>query len=232
MQSRVGRRARRIAPLLIMALSCGEAAWAAGGGHVVDDAAVETAGACHIETWVTRTGPGRGLGALSPACTSVAWPRVELGASLLHLDERRDETLVGPAIKWNLRPAETGLGVGLAATGAWSLRSDRLETAGLVAPVTLHAGKRLRVNINGGLLYSRSGAHRRMAFAGAQVEVQLTPRIGLMAEVFGKDRGLPGGQVGLRWTPPGGDFDLDLLAGRRVDGVAPSAITLGLTWRP
>lgn len=231
MKAPVGAWACRIAPWLALALGSAEAAWAAGGAHVVDDAGVEAPGVCHLETWATRSGPGRGLGNFSPACTLDRWPRLELGAGLFHVVDGRDDTLAGPAFKLNLRPVETGVGLGVSTTGAWSLRSGRLESAGLVAPVTIQMGERVRLNVNGGMLYSRTAAHRHMAFAGAQVEVQLSPQVSLMAEAFGKDRGLPGGQVGVRWTPGRGNFDLDLLIGRRADGVAPSAITLGLTLR-
>ena len=53
----------------------------------------------------------------------------------------------------------------------------------------------------------------------------------LMAEAFRRDGGEAGAQVGVRWNPGGGRFDLDLVAGRRIDGESPRAITLGLTLR-
>lgn len=220
----------RMAPLAL-SLGLAEGAWAAGGAHVIDDAAVEAAGVCHLEAWITRLGPGRGVASASPACTPHAWPQVELGVGLAHLEDEEDATTVGPAIKLNLRPVEHGLGVSLAAAGAWNVRSGRLETAGVTAPLTLQAGERLRFNLNGGWLYARGGDHQHMAFAGAQVEVQVFSTVTVMAEAFGRDRGLPGAQVGLRWTRRQGDLDLDLLVGRRVDGVAHTAVTVGLTVR-
>jgi hypothetical protein len=38
-------------------------------------------------------------------------------------------------------------------------------------------------------------------------------------------------KVGLRWNPRVGDVDVDLSAGRYVDGASPRAFTLGLTIR-
>jgi len=49
--------------------------------------------------------------------------------------------------------------------------------------------------------------------------------------VFGTDRGPPGGQAGLRWVTDRGRIDVDLLAGRRIDGTSASAVTVGLTIR-
>jgi hypothetical protein len=40
-----------------------------------------------------------------------------------------------------------------------------------------------------------------------------------------------GGQAGLRWTPRGGSVDVDLLAGRYLDGATRNAITFGVTLR-
>lgn len=139
--------------------------------------------------------------------------------------------MVGPAFKLNLRSVEKGLDVGVGATGGWSLHTGRLETASAVAPLALQLSEHLRVNLNGGWLYSRLGNHRHMAFVGAQVERQLTSKLSLMVEAFNRDRGRAGGQIGLRWTPGEGTVDLDIMAGHRLDGVGRSAITLGLTLR-
>lgn len=217
------------APCLAGAVA--SSAWAAGGAHAVDDAAVEPPGVCHLEAWTTGYGAGRGLATASPGCTLRASPRLELGAGIQHLRDHPDDTLAGPSMKLSLRPVETGLGVGLAGTGAWSFRRDRVESASLIVPLTVPLGRRLRFNLNGGWVYARAARHRHEAFVGAQAEAQLAPDVGLMVEAFGRNHGRPGVQAGLRWTPRQGPLDLDLLVGRRTDGVSRTAVTLGLSLR-
>lgn len=206
-------------------------AHAGGGAHVIDDATVETPGTCHLESWMTRYDADRGLVNLSPACTREAWPDLEIGAALQHAWDGRSDTSTGPALKLNLRPVERGWGVALATAATWSLDSGGFETASVIVPVTIPVNEQLRVNLNAGWLYSHASSDRHAAFFGGQVEARVTRDLSAMAEVFARDRGPGGGQVGLRWNPHGGDLDVDLLAGHYVDGASPRAITLGLTLR-
>lgn len=206
-------------------------ALAAGGAHVVDDAGVETPGTCHLEAWITQYGPDLGLVNLAPACTRRAWPRLEIGGAIQYPPDGLDETTVGPALKFLLRPEESGFGLSLIGGGNLNLRSGRLETASLVLPVTAPAGDRLRFNFNAGWLYSRAGVKRYQLFYGAQVEAGLARDVKLMAEGFDRDDGKPGWQAGLRWNPHSAEVDLDLLVGERVDGSSPRAVTVGLTLR-
>ncbi len=207
-------------------------AQASGNEHVIDDAAVEAPGVCHLEGWTTRFGPHHRLVNLSRACTRKAWPNLEIGGSVQQAwaEGSLDATL-GPALKYVLRSEDTGLGLGVIGGGAWSLRRGQLETASLIAPVTFHLNDRFRINLNAGWSYSRASVDRHAAFYGAQAEMAMARDLSLMVEAFGRDGGKTGGQIGVRWNPGGGRFDLDLIAGRRVDGEAPRAITLGLTVR-
>lgn len=220
----------RLAILAALSLSAAPA-HAGGGAHVIDDATVETPGTCHLESWLTRYDENRGLVNLSPACTREAWPDLEIGAAFQHGWDGRTHSSAGPALKLNLRPVERGWGVALATAATWSLDSGRFETASIIVPVTIPVNERLRVNLNAGWLYAHASRDRHAMFAGAQVEAQIAPDLSAMAEVFGRDRGPAGGQVGLRWNPRGGAVDVDLLAGRYVDGASPSAITVGVTLR-
>jgi len=205
---------------------------AAGGAHVIDDAAVETSGVCHLENWATRYGPDHGLLNLSPACTPAAWPNMEIGAGLQHSwSGRAEDTTLGPTLKLALRPVEAGLGLGVVGGGSWSLRSGRLEAASVIVPMTLKLNDRIRVNFDAGWSYSRAGVERSALFYGGQIEIGLLHDLTLMAEAFQRGDSRAGGQVGLRWNPGGGRFDLDLLAGRRVDNESSRAVTLGLTIR-
>ena len=40
-----------------------------------------------------------------------------------------------------------------------------------------------------------------------------------------------GAQIGLRYTPGGGNIDFDLIAGRYIDGVTPTSLTAGVIVR-
>lgn len=225
---------RSALPLAALAATlCGFAtpAAASGGEHVVDDATVETPGTCHLESWVTVHGRERGLLNLSPACTRRAWPRLEIGGAFQHSWDGSSLTTFGPALKYNLRPVETGLGVALVTSGAMDLKSGKIETASVIVPVTISANDHVRFNLNGGWTYSRTGGPRHAAFYGAQVEIQVARDFSLMGEAFARGSGPAGAQAGLRWTPRGGRLDVDLVVGRRIDGVNPRSISLGLTLR-
>ena len=216
------------APLLLLASS----AWASGNSHVIDDSEIETPGVCHLEAWSTRFAPRHGLLNLSPACTRKAWPNLELGGTFQHgWDSGVDQATLGPAFKLTLRPEKSGLGLAITGASAWNLSSGQWETASLIAPVTLKVNDKLRFNLNLGWSHSRAGAHLDAAFYGAQTEVDVARDLTVMVEAFQRDGDKAGGQAGLRWNPGGGRFDFDLVAGRRIDGATPRAVTLGLTVR-
>jgi hypothetical protein len=217
--------------LIAILLLVAPPARADGGAHVVDSANPETPGVCHLESWVTRYGQGRGLLNSSPACTPHARPNVEIGGAIQHLWDGADETTIGPAVKVNLRPTDTGLGIGLIVGGAVSLRSGRVETGSLIVPLSIPIGDRILVNLNASWTYAYARERRQQAFLGAQIKAQLLADLTAMIEVFGHDRERLGGQIGLRYNPGGGRYDVDLLAGHRVDGTNAQAIILGLTIR-
>lgn len=205
---------------------------AAGGAHVVDDAAVETPGTCHVESWMTRHGDGGGRMVVAPACTREAWPALEIGAVIQHDRDGATATAIGPAFKFNLRSAERGVGVALATSASISLDHGTLDGMGVTIPVSFTAGRRLAFNLNAGWTHARgAGRHHDTLFLGAQAELQLAPDVGVMVEAYGHDHGTVGGQMGVRWTPRGGSVDVDLIAGRLVDGVGRNAVTLGVTIR-
>lgn len=202
----------------------------AGGAHVVDDSAVEDPGTCHFENWLSLLRHGAGLFNISPACTPRALPRLELGGAVTHSWSRTDgATLVGLTTKFNLRPEEKELGVALSGSLGLSADHGRLESASLIVPFTIPAGDRLRFNLDTGWQWLRGQTHA--LFIGAQTEIAATRDLSLMVEGFARTINKPGGQVGLRWTPHQGKVDLDLIAGRHVDGVGANQVTLGLTVR-
>lgn len=217
--------------ILLPALLAAAPAFAAGGEHVVDDAAVETPGTCHLENWVTLSSGGGGLVNSGPACTRKAWPNLELGGFITHSwTDETDDTLIGLSPKLMLRSEDRGVGIGIATSLGYGINRGRFETASVVVPVTILAGEKLRFNLNAGWQWARAG-HRHDVFVGAQAEIALKKNLNLMVESFTRDEGKVGGQAGLRWTVAGGAVDLDFIAGRYVDGTTPSAITFGMTIR-
>lgn len=223
----------RLGALLPSALLSAGPALASGGAHVVDDAAVETPGTCHLENWVTRSSGGQWLLNSGPACTRKAWPDLEIGGFVSHAwsdDVGDGDSVIGLTPKLNLRSEERGIGVGIATGIGYGVDRGRFEMASVIVPVTIPAGKRLRFNLNGGWQWS-AGAQGHDLFVGGQVEAAIMPNLGLMAEGFTRDNGKAGGQVGARWTTANGRVDVDLLAGRYVDGETPTALTIGATLR-
>ena len=217
--------------ILLLTLLASEPAYASGGEHVVDDAAVETPGTCHLENWVTLSSGDSGLADSAPACTRKAWPNLELGGFVAHGWTRNsDDTLIGLSPKLMLRSENRGIGIGIATSVGYGIDRGRFETASVIVPVTIPAGEKLRFNLNAGWLWTRA-SNRHDLFMGAQAEIALRKNLNLMVETFTRDKGKVGGQTGLRWTVAGGAIDLDLIGGRFVDGSTRSAITFGVTIR-
>lgn len=219
-------------------------AWAGGGAHVVDDSEAETAGHCHFETWGTYLNTRAGLANFGPACTPLALPDFEIGGFVqpsratgaAAAGSQAGDTgtgvdaLLGPALKYTLRHESTGLGLAVEGGFTYDATLGQMQAGTALAVATFHPLKRLQVNLNAGPQWI--AADRRVeAFVGAQAVLDLGRDVSLMAEHFGRERGFAGDQAGLRWTPHAGNMDLDLVIGRRIDGVARRAFSLGVTLR-
>lgn len=203
---------------------------AAGGAHGVDDAAVETPGACHLESWVSDLGGGERLVNFGPACTAAALPAVEIGGTVQRVGpDGARRWLVGPALKWTVRETADGPAVGLAASALIDPGSGEVDSAAVFVPLTLQPARRVTVNLNAGAGYSR-GAGSHLLY-GVQVDIAAGNGFALMAEVFGRPDQRPALQAGARWTFDGGRMDLDLLAGRQGGAEGEGSLTLGFTIR-
>lgn len=215
--------------VLPLALLVAGPAFAAGGEHVVDDAAVETPGTCHLENWITAASDGQGLAYSAPACTPAALPQLEIGGFITHIwaPDARD-TVIGLTPKLNLRSEDLGVGIGISTGIGYSIARGKLDSASVIVPVTVPVGKQLRVNFNLGWQWGPAGHD---LFVGGQAEIALKRNLSLMVETFGRDRRKVGGQAGLRWTTAKGRADFDIIAGRYVDGTTPTSVTLGITLR-
>lgn len=205
-------------------------ALAAGGARVVDDAAVETPGVCHVETWLTASTGENRLFQFAPACTPRALPMLELGGSITQTwAPGASDTVLGTAAKVNLRDETTrGWGVAISGGIAWSVDRGDVDSANINVPLTVPVGQ-VRLNLNTSWLWSRADGHS--AFVGVQADWTVRPDLDLMVEAFTRDTGQAGAQIGLRWTPGGGHVDFDLIAGRYIDGVTPTSLTAGVIVR-
>ncbi len=211
--------------------TAGMPAWCAGGAHVVDDSSVEEPGGCHFENWITRQGRRAGLLVVAPACTPRALPNLEVGGFVLHdRTPGSRATSLGFTGKLTLRPEEKGVGVALNANFSYSADSARIETANVIVPLTIPLGSKVRINVDTGWQWVRTGSTHAL-FVGGQLEADVGHDLSLMVESFTRTIDKPGGQIGLRWTPHQGKVDFDLILGRYVDGVTPTAVTFGLTIR-
>jgi hypothetical protein len=215
-----------------LALCLADPARAGGGAHIVDDDATLPAGVCHVESWLTLAGEGGGFAVANSACTLKALPRLEIAVAVQRTFGDDVATTIAPALKLNLRSFEEApMGVAVSATAVWSPRENRIETIAVTVPVSARVNERLVVHGNLGWINAPGEADRNALFWGAQAVFEFASDMVLMGEVFGTDRRLPGGQVGLRWVTDRGRIDMDLLAGHRIDGIAAASVTLGLTIR-
>lgn len=205
---------------------------AAGGAHVVDDSEVETPGTCHLELWVADFVPGDGYANVAPACTTLKMPWLEIGAAYAHYwDQTIAGPLIGPQLKINFQPASKGVGFGLGLTAAVNARTGDLGLASLIGLVTIPVTEKFRINVNGGWSYLDSD-NPTAFFWGGQVEVDVGWDVTLMMEAFGRQPGVIGNQMGLRYTPAAHPrFDFDLLIGTTYDVSNTKFFTLGVTVR-
>jgi hypothetical protein len=202
---------------------------AAGGAHIIDDADVEAAGHCHLESWYAFHPHGSRDFVLGPACTPAALPSVELDGFLIRSHGEGSSTAVGLAAKTNLRATETGLGIALTPSLAFETHTGRVASAGLVMPMGLPITKAFALNADVGATWTRGEPLR--AFAGIQAMVKLAASLQVMAETFVRGGLHAGQQAGLRWTADRGRIDIDLLAGRYLDGTTRRTLALGMTIR-
>ena len=77
-----------------------------------------------------------------------------------------------------------------------------------------------------------AGNTRLLSSGGGQVEVDVGWDVTLMMEAFGRQPGIIGNQIGLRYTPAAHpQFDFDLLVGTTYDELSTKFFTFGVTVR-
>lgn len=196
-------------------------AWAAGGHHAVDDAAIVDPGQCQVETWVDAFGPGGGAQHVGPACRVGAW---EIGLNLDRTRFAREPAfrVVGPQAKWVTTFAE-GWSVGVAAGPGWE--AGRYNNTIVLLPLTWQPSRAWLVHANLGRQWVRGAPGRTLA--GLAAEWTASETFSFVAERFNDPIGRAY-RVGGRWQP-NPLFSLDLSRARAFADARGSWWTLGVT---
>ncbi len=219
----------------VLVFAAGAVAWAAGGAHIVDDSEVVDPGTCQLETWVAGFDGGGGYADATKTCTLSSLPRLEFGLQFQHYwygNTIGSDQLLGPALKVNLVPQDTGVGLGLGFTGGVNLATGEFVLGSLIVPVSIPLDDKTRINLNAGWQFFRVLEPQNGLFYGAQIETKIGwEEISLMLEVFGRQPGFTGTQMGVRWRPNDGPLEFDLLAGSFFDTVNAKFFTVGVTFR-
>lgn len=177
--------------------------------------------------------PGDGYLNVGPACTSTRMPCIAMGATLQHYwDQDINAPLFGPTLKFNFFPESTGVGLALGLNAGMNLKTGTVGIASLIILMSIPLDERVNINVSGGWNYLPGGAGApNAAFYGIQIESKVAWDVSLMLEVFGREPGIAGAQLGLRYTPNDGWVDFDILAGNSFDATSPKFFTVGVTVR-
>lgn len=209
-----------------LALSLGllsGAAWAAGGHHALDDAAILEPGACEAESWLVRSRGGQRLLHAGGACR--AGP-VELGASAEYARQSgASETGYALQAKWATELAP-GFSAGLSLASGWQAHvRPRYQGATLVALATWAARENVALHVNFGRDFNHAGSDENRW--GVSVEWAPRENWSLTAERYAEQQ-THFVRAGLRWAASG-DWTFDVSRAHRLYGPGESAWTVGMT---
>jgi hypothetical protein len=212
---------------------------AAGGAYVVDDAEIAKPGDCKVESWIALASNHDLQAITQPSCVVKLGIPVELTGSFARVrSEGVWQTQVGPKVKINILPVETGkVGIGIVDQAAWDGATGQYIFNMLYVPLTFQLSDNFRINLNVG--WQSDGVKRvDDVYWGGGFEWNFVKPLTLIGEVFGlagppvDPIGVtePRAQLGLRVTPKD-NFDIDLIYGRNVGGENANWLTLGLNVR-
>lgn len=192
----------------------------AGRPLVTDDAGVVPPGACQIETWYQHD-PTGGTAWFLPACTLANRFEFTLGRSSGPDRARADVLQVKTLFPERASGWRTGLALGMQRHRV-SDTHERQYYAYVPVSRTLR-GEQTQVHLNMGLINDTRG--NELTWASA-VETQLTSRVGVFAEAFGKPGHI---QIGAKVAWPTPELQWDASVGARLsDG--ERTWTLGMVW--
>ncbi|MEM5427916.1 hypothetical protein [Cupriavidus oxalaticus] len=190
----------RLAAVALLAAACRPAL--AARPLITDDARIVDPKSCQLESWMQVQSSGNEFWAL-PGCNPTGNLELTLGGSLQRVDGGTDFTNVQFQGKTLLRPLETG-GYGVAFT-AGVIHHPTAEQRKLFGNVYVNlpvsfsfAEDRFLAHLNVGANRDTEAGQTRMTW-GVGTETQVHPRVAIVAETFGENRGKPSFQAGLRF---------------------------------
>lgn len=208
---------------LLALLPCA-AAWAAGGHHAVDDAAILEPGQCELEGWFGRAGDGERVLHAGAGCR--VGP-LELGvASEYARADGTSQTAWGLQAKWATSVTDA-FRVGLALSPAWQARArPRYQGATLAALATWAPSDAWAFHANVG----RDFLHRADDETRWGASAEWTVRAGwtLLLERY-RESQAHFARAGVRWAG-GESWSVGLSRAQRLSGAGASHWTLGATW--
>lgn len=207
----------------IAAVLAGTGAWAAGGHHAVDDAAILDEGDCKVESWFSRSGGERLLHA--GAGCRVGPIELSAGADYARADGA-SATGYGLAAKWATSLAP-GVDVGVLVAPGWQARVRPRHQGSTVLALATWAARddlSLHFNIGRDFLY-RSGDESRYGVAAEWSPVKDWT---LVVERFRAEQ-THFVRAGARWSFREG-WSVDLSRAQRLSGPGASDWTMGATW--
>lgn len=169
---------------------------------ITDDARIVDPKSCQLESWMQFQPGGNEFWAL-PGCNPTGNLELTLGGSLQRVDGNLDATNLQLQGKTLLKPLETnGYGVALAAGVVHHPNAEERKLFGNLyvnVPVSFSfADDRFVTHLNVGANRDTENGQTRMTW-GVGTETQLHPRVYLVAETFGQNKGNPSFQAGLRF---------------------------------
>lgn len=199
-------------------------AWAAGGHHAVDDAAILERGACEVEAWASRS---RDRERALHAGANCGMGPVELGAAADYVRPLGpSETAWGLEVKWATAVTDAfAVGAKLGVSTA-AHRRPRHQGIAALALASWQLGEDLALHVNAG----RDFAHRAADSSryGAAVEWQAAPGWSLVGERY-KEEDTQFVRAAVRWLPAA-RWSVDLSRAQRLSGPGASAWTLGASY--
>lgn len=211
-------------------------AWAARP-FITDDAKLTTEGSCQLESWMRVYSGSREFWAL-PACNPTGNLEITLGGGLSSPNggsSSGDGVFQFKSLYQALSSNSWGLGLAVG-----TIRHPNLSPgpnglgnhyAYLPFSISFNDDKFI-LHSNLGWMRDRASSQNRTTL-GVGGEVQLSPKLNLMAETFGDDSARPFWQTGLRYFIVPNLFQVDATIGQQFGGERSGRwISLGLRWTP
>jgi hypothetical protein len=227
--------------VFLLALFAVDDARAAGGAFAVDDAAVDAAGRCKIETWFSAANNPvtDWTAAVAPTCVAPLFAhRFEIGAAFQRASaagEHGNSLTVKTKTPLPLLDflSNDRFGVALVWGGSFDAANGQSHTMFVSAPLTIRIAESLIVNFSAGYHEDRIERYNAVTW-GAGIELNLGPisleKFTLIAEAFSNHRDHTATQIGLRFTPLE-RLDIDVIYGHNLASEEASWLTLGMNFR-